>query len=124
MTTAPEPLTPHNTTDQSPVLLARIEGKLDLILFQVTDHAGRIKNVESDVRNLASETQLLASEAKARDLTVEATAKALREAKESEEAATRAEMARSEQTWTPIARSLAILAVVTSLLSLYLITRP
>lgn len=111
------------STEPTGILLARIEGKLDLILFQVTDHAGRIKTLEADARQRASETQKLASDAAARDLTVEATAKALREAKESEEAATRAEALRSDQAWTPITRGMAVIAVLTSLLSVYLLSR-
>ena len=112
---------PTHAPDSAPVQLARIEGKLDLMLFQVTDHAGRIKSLEERDRTRESETQKLASDAVARDLTVEATAKALREAKESEEAATRAEAARSDKFWTPVNGVLGAVAVFASLISAYLI---
>lgn len=114
----PEPIPAGEPTT---VQLTRMEGVLNLVAYQVTGLIERVDRHEAEIRILTSETQKLASDAKANIQTVESTAKALREAKESEEAATRASLARSEQTWSPFARTLAVVAVLASLLSVYLI---
>lgn len=103
-----------NVTEPTPVQLARMEGVLNLVAFQVTGLVTRVDKHEIDINELKSGHQRLESEAEARDLTVEAKARALREAKESEEAASR-------RTWTPFERMLTVIAVAASLFSAYLV---
>lgn len=94
--TSPEPI----PTD-AVIQLTRIEGKIDLIFFQVTDHAKILDRHGEDITQLKMTTQQLSSDAGAREDTVVATAKALADAKKAQDDAV-------ESKWAPWGRTTAI----------------
>jgi len=89
-----------------------MEGVLNLIGYKVTDLVVRVDRHERELGELKLSTQQLAADAIARDATVVATAKALREAKEAQEATVRAEVAKSDSAWSPYTKLFAVIAAL------------
>ena len=114
----------HPPVEPATVQLTRMEGVLNLINFQLTelartvaDHGGRLGIVEIKV-------QRLKDAAEADKITVAQTAAALKDAKEATEAATRADLEKSNQSWSPVSRLLAVTAGLSSLVAFYFAIRP
>lgn len=99
-----------------PVVLARMEGKIDGIQDKVGDLVLRIAKVEDRQHDHEAKIQTLALDAKAEEAKKIALALALKEAEETRRT-------QSEQSWSPIQRFMAILgsavAVVTLLIYFY-----
>ena len=85
---------------------------LNLVGYKVTDLVIRVDRHERDLGELKLSTQQLAADAVARDATVAATAKALREAKEAQDATARAEVSKSERSWSPFTKFFAVIAAL------------
>lgn len=97
--------------DSMPVQLARMEGTLNLVADRVSGLTGRVDKHETDIAELKSQTQTLAGDAKAEAVKAIALAAALKEADE-------ARRQKSEQTWTPFAKTLTAMAGFVGLVSL------
>lgn len=95
-------------TDTVPVMLARMEGTLGNVLEKVTNLVIRVDRHETHIGQLQLAVQRLDLEAKASLATVASTAKALREAKESQDEVTRAEIAKESQAWSPVTKVFAL----------------
>ena len=91
----------------------------DLLAQRVNDHGPRIDRNEDAIAVLTLKVQRLGDEAASRDQTVVATAKALREAKEAQDATSRAETAKSEQTWSPLTRLFAVVTIIGVIVAIY-----
>ena len=104
-----------NPSESVSVQLTRMEGVLNLVGYKVTDLVIRVDRHERDLGELKLSTQQLAADAVARDATVAATAKALREAKEAQDATARAEVSKSERTWSPFTKIFATIAAVATI---------
>ncbi len=85
-----------------PVMLARMEGKIDGIQDKVGDLVLRVAKVEDRQHDQETRIQTLALDAKAEEAKKIALALALKEADETRRT-------QSEQTWTPVQRFMAIL---------------
>ena len=105
------PLDASQHPDSMPVQLARMEGTLNLVADRVSGLSGRVDKHEVDIAELKSHTQALAGDAKAEAVKAIALAAALKEADE-------ARRQKSEQTWSPFAKSMAALAAFVGLVSL------
>lgn len=103
-------MTPPRSTDPVPVILARMEGVLNLVSYKVDGVVARVDHHEKRIGELTLEVQRLGDQAQASAETVVKTAEALKNAKETQDAQTRSEMAKSEQFWTPWARVTAVLS--------------
>ena len=108
-------------TEPTAVQLTRIEGTLNLVAFQIKDVAARVDRHESEIGALKSQTQSLREGADASEGKAVALALALKDAKETQEATSRAESAkaaaasreeaaRSALGWSPITRLFAVAA--------------
>lgn len=98
-------MTPDETprpAESVPVMLARMEGKLDRVQDRVTDLAPRVNRLEDRAKSLEDDVLSLAKDAAAEEQKKIALALALKEADETRRN-------QSEQTWTPIQRFMAIL---------------
>jgi len=109
-----------------PVTLARMEGNINLILFQVTQVASRVDHVEVVLESHANRLgtlekgqQGLSDGMIARDRTAIEKAQALKDAKDAQEATARAESAKSDQTWSPFAKMFAVAAFIGVLVSIW-----
>jgi hypothetical protein len=91
------------TAEAVPVVLARMEGKLDLVQYRVVDLLPRVSRLEDRTSALEDQTLVLSKNAEAEEAKKIALALALKEADETRRN-------QSEQTWTPIQRFMAILA--------------
>lgn len=111
-------------TDSTPVQLTRMEGTLNLINFQLAAMTPRVDNHESRIGTAELAIQRLGDAAVADKLTVEQTARALKDAKEATEATARAELQKSDQAWTPVARLSVAAAILSSLVAFYFAIRP
>jgi hypothetical protein len=113
---------PRPVPESVPVQLTRMEGKLDLVQQRMNDLVPRVDRHEGEIANLQLETQRLALEAKARDETAIALATALRDAKDTQEAAARAEAAKDaakdSQRWSPVQRLALASAAILGILQL------
>ncbi len=85
-----------------PVVLARMEGKLDRVQDRVTDLVPRVKELEDRTKDLEDITLSLSKDAAAEEAKKIALALALKEADETRRN-------QSEQTWTPVQRAMVIL---------------
>lgn len=85
-----------------PVVLARMEGKLDRVQDRVTDLVPRVEKIEGRLKAQEDMTLSLSKDAAAEEAKKIALALALREADETRRN-------QSEQTWTPIQRFMAVL---------------
>lgn len=99
------------TEESVPVILARMEGKINGIDYKVTDLGNRLGKVEDRVTVQENLTLILSQDAKAEEAKKIALALALKEADETRRN-------QSEQSWTPIQRFMAILASVVGAVSL------
>ena len=99
--TLPEDLTPR-LAESVPVVLARMEGKLDRVQDQIGYLVPRVGRLEDRVDALENDTLVLTKNAEAEEAKKIALALALKEADETRRN-------QSEQTWTPIQRFMAIL---------------
>lgn len=110
-----EPTLP-NVAEAPAVQLTRMEGKLDLVAFQIADHGKRLDTHEALITSLTLTVQRLSDQAVARDATVVTTAAALKDAEE-------ARRDKDTQGWTPAQRAFAVLgaaAVIFALITQYL----
>lgn len=114
------------TEEPTPVQLTRMEGVLNLVAERIANVSGRLEKTdarvdrhEEELSRLKLSTQQLGADAIARDATVAATAKALREAKEAQDAATNAETSKSERSWSPVAKASVLIATLATLWSLF-----
>lgn len=105
--------------DTVPVQLTRMEGVLTLINFQLGEIGRRVGDHETRLGGLELNVQRLGDAAVADKLTVEQTARALKDAKEATEATARAELQKSDQAWTPINRLLAAVSILSALVAFY-----
>lgn len=88
-----------------PVVLARMEGKLDRVQDRIMDLVPRVGKLEERADALENVTLILTKNAEAEEAKKIALALALKEADETRRN-------QSEQTWTPIQRFMAILASI------------
>lgn len=93
------------TAESVPVMLVRMEGKLDLVSAKVTDLIPRVTRLEDRTKSLEDLTLSLSKDAEAEAAKKIALALALKEADETRRN-------QSEQSWTPIQRFMAILASI------------
>jgi hypothetical protein len=97
--------TSPRTAESVPVMLVRMEGKLDNLKDRVTELGPRVAKLEDRTKVLEDVTLSLAKDAAAEEQKKIALALALKEADETRRN-------QSEQTWTPIQRFIAILSGV------------
>ena len=93
------------TAESVPVVLARMEGKLDNLKERVTELGPRVTRLEDRTKALEDITLSLSKDAAAEEAKKIALALALKEADETRRN-------QSEQSWTPIQRFMAILASI------------
>ena len=98
---------PAGLAETIPVQLTRIEGVLNLVAYRMDDIASTVKEHGEEISALKMFTQRLSDDAKASRETALSLAKALKEADE-------ARRDKSEQSWTPFQRSIAIISAVTA----------
>jgi hypothetical protein len=103
-------LTPR-AAEAIPVVLARMEGKLDRVNDKVDNIVPRVGKLEDRVDALENDTLVLTKNAEAEEAKKIALALALKEADETRRN-------QSEQTWTPIQRFMAVLASAGALAAL------
>lgn len=94
-------LTPR-AAEAVPVVLARMEGKLDRVKDRVDELIPRVGKIEDRVKTLENTTLTLSMDAAAEEAKKIALALALKEADETRRN-------QSEQTWTPVQRAMVIL---------------
>jgi hypothetical protein len=97
-------LTPR-AAEAAPVILARMEGKLDRIQDRVMELIPRVSKIEDRLKVQEDMTLALSKDAAAEEAKKIALALALKEADETRRN-------QSEQSWTPIQRFMAILASI------------
>lgn len=105
-------MTPRSA-ESVPVVLARMEGKLDRVQDRVMDLVPRVGKLEDRADALENLTLILSKNADAEEAKKIALALALKEADETRRN-------QSEQSWTPIQRFMAILASTIGAVSLAL----
>ncbi len=103
--------TPPRIAESVPVILARMEGKLDNLKERVTELGPRVTRLEDRTKALEDVTLSLSKDAAAEEAKKIALALALKEADETRRN-------QSEQSWTPIQRFMAILASIIGAVSL------
>lgn len=103
-------LTPR-AAESVPVVLARMEGKLDRVNDRVDDLIPRVSGIEARLTAQEILTLSLSKDAEAEEAKKIALALALKEADETRRN-------QSEQTWTPVQRFMAVLASVIGAVSL------
>ncbi|MGY2747196.1 hypothetical protein [Arthrobacter sp. UYCu723] len=99
------------TEESVPVVLARMEGKLDRVQDRVTELIPRVSKIEERLKAQEDLTLTLSKDAQAEEAKKIALALALKEA----DAERRNQ---SEQSWTPAQRFMAVLACVIGAVSL------
>jgi len=105
-------LTPR-AAEAPPVILARMEGKLDRIQDRVMELIPRVNKIEDRLKVQEDITLTLSKNAEAEEAKKIALALALKEADETRRN-------QSEQSWTPVQRFMAILASIIGAVSLAL----
>lgn len=110
MPDAVEPTSPR-PAEPIPVTLTRMEGVLNLIAFQVSDHGKRLDRAETNIDALNLVTQRLGDDAKASQATALSLASALKAADE-------ARRDRSADAWTPFQRAIVVLSAATAVISI------
>ncbi|MDQ5862610.1 MAG: hypothetical protein M3536_10160 [Actinomycetota bacterium] len=103
--------TPPRTAESVPVVLARMEGKLDRVQDRVMELIPRVGKIEDRLKTQEDLTLTLTKNAEAEEAKKIALALALKEADETRRN-------QSEQSWTPIQRFMAILACIVGAVSL------
>lgn len=112
------------------VMLVRMEGKLDLTSQRLGDVVPRVERHEQAITDLLLSVQGLADAAdsrdranaaawKARDDTVEATARALAEAKSTQDDTAKQEVLKSNMSWNPWTKVFAVAAFIGVLVSIW-----
>jgi MinD-like ATPase involved in chromosome partitioning or flagellar assembly len=104
------PRTPR-TAEDIPVVLARMEGKLDRVQDRVVELIPRVNKIEERLKVQEDMTLVLSMDAAAEEAKKIALALALKEADETRRN-------QSEQTWTPVQRFMAVLACIVGAVSL------
>lgn len=99
------------TAESVPVVLARMEGKLDRVQDRVMELIPRVTKIEDRTKALEDVTLILTKNSEAEEAKKIALALALKEADETRRN-------QSEQSWTPIQRFMAILASIVGAVSL------
>lgn len=99
------------TAESVPVVLARMEGKLDRVKDRVDELIPRVGKIEDRLKIQEDMTLALSKDAAAEEAKKIALALALKEADETRRN-------QSEQSWTPIQRFMAILASIIGAVSL------
>ena len=94
-----------------PVILARMEGKLDIVNLKVDNLSPRVSSLELRTDKLENDTLALSLNAGAEEAKKVALALALKEADENRRA-------QSEQTWTPAQRVMTVLGSIGGILTL------
>lgn len=110
--------------DTTPVQLTRMEGVLNLINHQLSELIRRVDSHEKRIGVIELSVQRLGDAAVADKLTVDQTARALKDAKEATEATARAELQKSETAFSPVARLATAAAILSSLMAVYFALRP
>jgi MinD-like ATPase involved in chromosome partitioning or flagellar assembly len=110
MTDVTVPRTPR-TAEDIPVVLARMEGKLDRVQDRVVELIPRVTKIEERLKIQEDMTLTLSMDAAAEEAKKIALALALKEADETRRN-------QSEQTWTPVQRFMAVLASIIGAVSL------
>lgn len=105
-----EDLTPR-AAESVPVMLARMEGKIDRVGDRVLDLVPRVTRLEERTSVLEDLTLILSKNAEAEEAKKIALALALKEADETRRN-------QSERSWTPIQRFMAVLAGIVGAASL------
>jgi cell division protein FtsB len=111
-------------TEPTAVQLTRMEGILTLVAYKTDNLVLTVGQHAKDIAGLQLKVQSLDQEAEAREKTVEQTAKALREAKETADATARAEMQKSAAAWTPMTRLFAVTTAIGGVIAAYASIRP
>lgn len=106
-----EPDIPPRVAESVPVVLARMEGKLDRVQDRVMELIPRVSKIEDRLKVQEDLTLALSMDASAEEAKKIALALALKEADETRRN-------QSEQSWTPIQRFMAILASIVGAVSL------
>lgn len=115
---------PDVPADTTSIQLTRMEGVLNLINHQLGEITHQLGRHENRIGTLELSVQRLGDAAAADKLTVEQTAKALKDAKEAADATARAELQKSEQSWSPVTRILGVTVVFLAILSFYFALKP
>lgn len=110
--------------DSTTVQLTRMEGVLNLINHQLDEIIRRVDGHESRIAVIELSVQRLGDAAVADKLTVEQTARALKDAKEATEAQARSELQKAETAFSPVARLATGAAILSSLIAFYFAIRP
>jgi hypothetical protein len=97
--------TTPRAAESVPVVLARIDGKLDLLNYRVADLIPRVGKVEDRVKALEDLTLTLSKNAEAEEAKKIASAAALKEADD-------LRRNQSERSWTPIQRFFAAVGAI------------
>jgi len=97
--------------ESTPVQLTRMEGKIDLLTYKLTSLDSRVEKHDQEIGVLKVDSQRLSEQAVARDATAVALAAALKEAETSRRE-------KSEQTWTPFQRGIALIGGLVTLAAL------
>jgi len=105
----PDPVA--RVAESVPVILVRMEGKLDRVQDRVMDLVPRVSRLEDRADALENLTLILSKNAEAEEAKKIALALALKEADETRRN-------QSERSWTPIQRFMAVLASVIGAVSL------
>lgn len=108
-------MTETHAGEAQAVTLARLEGKFDRIGDRVMELMPVVAEHTRDIHELKMATASLASEALARDRTVLATAAALKDAKDAAEGIARAEAAKKDEAWSPVAKGAVGLSALVAL---------
>lgn len=98
-----------------PVMLARMEGTLNLVAERIAGLSGRVDRHDTEIDDLQAKTQALELGAKAEATKAIALAQALKEADE-------ARRVKSETTWTPFAKTMTALGAGLAVVSVFLQT--
>lgn len=101
------------------VQLVRLDGKLDRITDKVVEVRINSDRNQIDIGALKSLTQTLQEGAAASKETAVALALALKDAKETQEATARAEIAKSNKTWSPYAKVITVIVAMVSVIALF-----
>ena len=104
MTDSTEP----RQVEQTPVTLARMEGKLDNVIERVSDLRVEVTQHRVEISKLQSTTQQLESDMKGAEEARTLAAAAVKAADEARVAAAKAQVDNSTQQWTPAMRAAVI----------------
>jgi hypothetical protein len=106
-------LTPR-AVEAGPVVLARMEGKLDRINDRVADLIPRVGKIEDRTKALEDVTLTLTKNAEAEEAKKIALALALKEAEDNRRT-------QNEQSWTPFQRLMTVIACIVGVAGLFIL---